>query len=1353
MEEDDLPFLSISGIDGGGVLESGYAEFVVRLSAPALDAVTVDYAARSGTALSRTDFYATTGSLTFLAGELEKTIRVYVPGDSEDEGDESFSVDLTNPVGASFGGGNRSLSAIGWALDNDGVTVDRAIAVSNPVVQEGPGAVARFTVSLSEAYDTPRTFTYSTYDLSGREGADYVPRTGQVTFQAGETQAEILVRLVNDTAAEAEESFGLRILGDGALRGTVGEARILDDDDRSPVLSIEGDRAREGGYVNFVVRLSEPAADAVTVDYVTRSGAALERTDFYSADGSLVFLAGETEKTVSIYVSGDSEDEIDESFFLELNNPVGASFGGNNHSLTATGWVLDTDGVGANRALAVSSPIVTEGPGGVARFEVTLSEPAAAALSFSYATYDLSARAGSDYAARTGTLTFAAGQTRAVVEVPLINDAAIEAAESFGLRVTGAGGVAGAAGEARIQNDDGALPIVSVEGAAAREGNYVTFTVRLSVPANDAVTVDYMTRSGTALERTDFYAANDTLTFLAGETVKTVSVYVSGDSLDEIDESFALELSNAVGARFGGNNHSLTATGWVLDTDGPGNNRALAVSSPLAVEGPGGVARFEVSLSQAATAPTSFSYSTYGLDAQPGSDFVTQTGTVTFAAGQTKAVVEVPLVDDIRIEATERFGLQVDGTTTVRGAAGEATVFDNDGTEPVLSVEGGAANEGGYVQFVVRLSRPARDAVTVDYQTRSGTALSGTDLYSYDDTLVFEAGETEKVVSVYVNGDSADEIDEHFSLALSNPVGAGFGGSNRSLSATGWVLDTDGVANNRAISVSNPVVAEAGTDGAGTAVFWIELSQPASAEVTLDYRTVAQSATAGRDFVAASGSVTFAAGQTRAAVPVRLLTDLVREGTETFTLQVLPPYPTAIAGSLGRTQGVATIMDSTILGTPGHDVRYGTIVADLMDGLAGNDRLFGLGGADLLRGGAGNDYLDGGTGVDRMEGGAGNDVYVVDHARDRVVEAARAGTDLVRASVSYALAANVENLLLTGRGAINGTGNGLANVLTGNAAANVLNGGAGNDRLSGGAGADRLLGGAGNDVLDGGAGIDRMEGGIGNDVYVVDHVRDVVAEAARAGTDLVRASVSHALTANVENLTLTGRGAINGTGNGLANVLTGNAAANVLSGGAGNDLLDGGRGADRMAGGVGNDVYVVDNLRDVVIEGANAGRDLAQSSVTYRMAANVEDLLLTGRGAINGFGNGLANVMTGNAGANTLSGGGGNDRLSGGGGADLLVGGAGADIFVFASASGAHRDRIQDFTRGEDRIQLSTFDADATRGGLQDFRYIGARDFAAAGDLRFANGQLSGDLDGDGRADFAVAIARVAGLSNSDFIF
>ena len=281
--------------------------------------------------------------------------------------------------------------------------------------------------------------------------------------------------------------------------------------------------------------------------------------------------------------------------------------------------------------------------------------------------------------------------------------------------------------------------------------------------------------------------------------------------------------------------------------------------------------------------------------------------------------------------------------------------------------------------------------------------------------------------------------------------------------------------------------------------------------------------------------------------------------------------------------------------------------------------------------------LDGGLGADSLEGGSGNDTYVVDEVGDAVVEAAAAGTDIVQSAISWTLAANVENLVLTGVAAIDGTGNALVNNLTGNAAANRL---------------------------DGGAGADTMQGGVGDDLYIVDNVGDHLVEAAGAGVDTVQSSVTLALAANVDNLVLTGASAINGTGNTLINILTGNAAANILNGGAG---------ADTMAGGLGNDTYVVDNVADMVSEAAAAGTDNVQSSVTHALAANVENLTLSGAGAINGTGNALANTITGNAGANTLDGAGGADTMTGGLGNDTYVVDEALDKAVEAAGGGTDR--------------------------------------------------------------------------------
>ena len=372
---------------------------------------------------------------------------------------------------------------------------------------------------------------------------------------------------------------------------------------------------------------------------------------------------------------------------------------------------------------------------------------------------------------------------------------------------------------------------------------------------------------------------------------------------------------------------------------------------------------------------------------------------------------------------------------------------------------------------------------------------------------------------------------------------------------------------------------------------------------------------------------------------------------------------------------------------------------------------------NTITAGVGSDTLTGREGIDTLIGGAGNDTYVVDSTTDTITEASAEGTDTVRSSVNFSLAAfaNVENLIYTGTAAWTGTGNSLDNIITGGAGADTLSGGAGNDTLNGGAGADTYLvdsatdtiteiitggldtvrssvnfslasltyvenltytgtaawsgtgnalanvitGGIGADTLDGGAGIDTMVGGAGDDTYVVDNASDVVTEVSAQGTDTVQVAIATAggtytLGANVENGTLTNTVAYSLLGNALNNVLTGNAANNTLDGGAGNDTL---------VGGAGNDTYVVDSTTDTITEASAEGTDTVRSSVNFSLAAfaNVENLIYTGTAAWTGTGNSLDNIITGGAGADTLSGGAGNDTLNGGAGNDFLYGDAGSD--------------------------------------------------------------------------------------------
>ena len=379
---------------------------------------------------------------------------------------------------------------------------------------------------------------------------------------------------------------------------------------------------------------------------------------------------------------------------------------------------------------------------------------------------------------------------------------------------------------------------------------------------------------------------------------------------------------------------------------------------------------------------------------------------------------------------------------------------------------------------------------------------------------------------------------------------------------------------------------------------------------------------------------------------------------------------------------------------------------DTLIGGAGNDKLYGDVDNDYLDGGTGNDLLSGGGGNDMLIGGLGDDTYVIDGGHSAsfggftlaintvgtLVERAGEGTDTVLSARDWVLADNFENLtLLDGSYAINGTGNGVSNVIVGNAGDNVLLGMAGDDVINGG---------GGNDLIDGGSGADVMDGGAGNDTFVVNSLADVIIERQDEGIDTVVTVFDTTLQANLENLTLAeGSAAVTGMGNAESNVIVGNQNDNlldggsdgydVLYGGAGNDslragygelygqdgsdslqagdgdnTLDGGAGADIMDGGRGYDTYIVDNLGDVASEAIDDyGVDSVYASVSHSLGQGIENLVLTGSGDSFGNGNELNNALYGNAGNNVLRGFAGDDYIDGGEGIDTMVGGSGNDQY------------------------------------------------------------------------------------------
>jgi serralysin len=478
------------------------------------------------------------------------------------------------------------------------------------------------------------------------------------------------------------------------------------------------------------------------------------------------------------------------------------------------------------------------------------------------------------------------------------------------------------------------------------------------------------------------------------------------------------------------------------------------------------------------------------------------------------------------------------------------------------------------------------------------------------------------------------------------------------------------------------------------------------------------------------------------------------KGNDTYVVDNLGDIITELAG-----QGTDTVNSSLSW----------TLGAELENlKLTGTAAINGTGNAlrNSITGNKGNNILDGRAGVDTLAGGLGDDTYIVDLIQsgsgstataaleDSITEAASAGIDTLQLRgvlaelakvTTLTLATDLENLdaSATGTTRLNITGNTANNIIIGNDADNRLNGG---------------------------TGIDTLIGGKGNDTYVLDNANELnlVQELADEGTDTLQIAYSNTSTKVAQNIDLSSHQHLENvkiTGTGLFN-LTGNEANNVLTGNAANNRLDGGTGADTLIGGLGNDTYVVDNLNDVITELAGQGTDTVNSSLSWTLGAELENLVLTGAAHLDGTGNTLRNSLTGNdsnnildggAGADTLIGGRGNDLLIGNLGADILTGGEGADVFLFQTLSelglGTKRDVINDFNASEgDLIDLSALDANGLLGGNNTFTFIGSASFTGLGQLRFQNQILYGNLSGDLQADFEIKLLGVSSLDASSLV-
>jgi chitinase len=514
----------------------------------------------------------------------------------------SYNADVSSGGSVTFGfqatpGASGGTTATGLSLSDAGEEpppVLPAISVGDASVVEGSSGTKQmvFTVSLSQAATGPVTVNYATTNGTATAGQDYVAKSGTISFAAGETQKTISVTVNGDVAAELNETLALTLssptgatIADGAAIGT-----ILTDEAIVPKIAITDAILKEGDSstrdLSFTVTLSQATTNTVTVTYGTADDTATAGQDYVAKTGTLTFAPGETTKVITVKVTGDTAIEGNETLKINLSSPSGATIA----DRVATGMIVNDDA-----RITVANTSATEGNDGTTNlaFTVKLSAAASGPVTVAYATSNGSARAGQDYIAQTGTLTFAAGETSKIVNVRVMGDTAVEGNETVRLTLSSPTGAVIKDGFAigTIVNDDStALPSLSISDASSAEGSaaapgHTTFTVSLSSAAAGPVTVHFATADGTAVAGGDYVAQSGTLTFAAGETQKTIQVATIGDAVSEASEGFSLVLSSASGGTIA----DTTGIGTIVNDDGAPALPSLGISDATVIEGnPGG---------------------------------------------------------------------------------------------------------------------------------------------------------------------------------------------------------------------------------------------------------------------------------------------------------------------------------------------------------------------------------------------------------------------------------------------------------------------------------------------------------------------------------------------------------------------------------------------------------------------------------------------------------------------------------------------------------------------------------------------------------------------------------------------
>ncbi|MFA6915953.1 MAG: Calx-beta domain-containing protein, partial [Parachlamydiales bacterium] len=807
--------------------------FTVSLSTSSTSPITVDYSTANGSATTGdNDYTAIANTLTFLAGETSKTVTVTINGDNYFENSETLTVNLSNAVGGTI----TDSSGTGTITNDDAAPSIIIVPTTADVTTSEGGDTTTFDITLSSAPRDPVTVTIVTSDPT--EGT---PSTTTLTFDSSNWNIPQTVTITgqDDAIVDGNISYTIQTTStssDTNFNGLTSTSTPLTNLDNDVVnISINDVSVVEGNNgtttLVFTVSLSNVSTSTVTVNYTTADDTATTGDNDYTAiANTLTFLAGETSKTVTVTINGDNYFENSETLTVNLSNAVGGTI----TDASGTGTITNDDAAPSINIVPTTADVTTSEGGDTTTFDITLSSAPRDPVTVTIVTSD-----PTEGTPGTTTLTFDSSNWNIPQTVTITgqDDAIVDGNISYTIQTTSTSSDTNFNGlistSTPLTNLDNDVANISINDVSVVEGNNGTttlvFTVSLSTSSTSPITVDYSTANGSATTGdNDYTAIANTLTFLAGETSKMVTVTIHGDNYFENNETLTVNLANAVG----GTITDASGTGTITNDDAAPSIIIVPTTADVTTSEGSDTTTFDITLSSAPRDPVTVTIVT--SDPTEGTPSTT---TLTFDSSNWDIPQTVTITgqDDAIVDGNISYTIQTTSTssdTNFNGLTSTSTPLTNlDNDVANISINDVSVVEGNNgtttLVFTVSLSNVSTSTVTVNYTTADGTATTGDNDYTaIANTLTFLAGETSKTVTVTINGDNYFENDETLTVNLSNAIG----GTITDASGLGTITN-DEAAGALIITSTDSTTSESG----GTGSFTVELPNAPRSPVTITF--------------------------------------------------------------------------------------------------------------------------------------------------------------------------------------------------------------------------------------------------------------------------------------------------------------------------------------------------------------------------------------------------------------------------------------------------------------------------------------------------------------------------------------